>query len=67
VLELAAAREINASHVQLRGLPDRFVAAGSRDQQLAEVGLDPSSLAATLQRMVQDHHGPNAKTYTAQK
>jgi 1-deoxy-D-xylulose-5-phosphate synthase len=67
VLELAAEREINASHVQLRGLPDRFVAAASREQQLTEVGLDATSLAATLQRMVQDHHVPTARDYTSSK
>ncbi len=67
VLELAAAREIDAGHVQLRGLPDRFVAAASREQQLAEVGLDATSLAATLQRMVQDHHGPTVKDFTTPK
>ena len=51
VLELAAARGLNAANVHLLGLPDRFVGQASRQEQLAEVGLDAINMAATLKDM----------------
>jgi 1-deoxy-D-xylulose-5-phosphate synthase len=53
VLELAADRGLDSSNVRLLGLPDRFVAHGSRQGQLREVGLDADTLAATVLQM---HH-----------
>ncbi|MBI5723164.1 MAG: 1-deoxy-D-xylulose-5-phosphate synthase [Planctomycetes bacterium] len=48
VLELAAARGFNVSAFRPLGLPDRFIAHASRQQQLAEVGLDPVGLAREM-------------------
>ncbi len=51
VMELAAARGLNAARVRLLGLPDRFVAHATRAEQLAEVGLDPPALAAEMREL----------------
>ncbi len=48
VLELAASRGLDAGHVRVVGLCDRFVAHASRQQQLAECGLDAASLAEAM-------------------
>jgi 1-deoxy-D-xylulose-5-phosphate synthase len=45
VLELAAHLGLNASNVQVLGLPDHFIAHATRQEQLAQVGLDASGLA----------------------
>lgn len=50
VLELAAARSLDAANVQLIGLPDRFIAHARRSQQLAEAGLDAKALAEAMLR-----------------
>jgi len=52
VLELAAARALDAGNVRLCGLPDRFIAHASRPQQLAEAGLDADGLASAMLRAV---------------
>jgi 1-deoxy-D-xylulose-5-phosphate synthase len=52
VLELAASRGLDASGVRLMGLPDRFIAHASRQQQLAEAGLDAEHLAAAMRQLV---------------
>ena len=52
VLELAAARGLNASNVRLLGLPDRYIAHATRHEQLVEVGLCPPNIAATMKQMV---------------
>jgi 1-deoxy-D-xylulose-5-phosphate synthase len=49
VLEVLAANGYLRPVLQL-GLPDRFVEHGSRAECLAMVGLDPASLAATIDR-----------------
>ena len=51
VMELAAARGLNASNVRLLGLPDRFIAHATRQEQLVEAGLDADNLVATLKDM----------------
>jgi len=54
VLELAAGGALSpgtslpAGHVTIRGLPDRFIAHGSRTEQLADAGLDADALAAAM-------------------
>jgi 1-deoxy-D-xylulose-5-phosphate synthase len=52
VLEMAAGRGLSAANVRLLGLPDRFVAHASRQEQLTEVGLDASNVAATMREML---------------
>ncbi len=50
VMELAAAKSLDASNVHLLGLPDRFIQHASRAEQLAEVGLDADALARAMVR-----------------
>jgi 1-deoxy-D-xylulose-5-phosphate synthase len=52
VLELASSRGLNASNVRIAGIPDRFISYASRQQQLAECGLDETSLAEALREMI---------------
>ncbi len=60
VMELAAARGLDAGNVRLLGLPDRFIAHARRAQQLAEAGLDAEGVAAAMLRAVAarsvEHH-----------
>ena len=51
VLEMASAAGLNASNVRLLGLPDRFIPHASRLEQLVEVGLDATHIAATIKDM----------------
>ena len=52
VLELAASRSLSTANVRLIGLPDRYVHHASREEQLAEVGLEPANMAATIKEMI---------------
>ena len=52
VVELAASRGLSAANIRLLGLPDRFVAHASRQEQLCEVGLDATGLAASMKDML---------------
>ncbi len=52
VLELAAARGLDASNVRVLGLPDEFIPQASRQEQLADAGLGPSSIANTVAEML---------------
>ena len=52
VLELAASRGLDASGVRLLGLPDRFIAHATREEQLAEAGLAPADIAAALTDLI---------------
>ncbi len=61
VMELAASRGLDASHVRLAGIPDRFIAHASRPQQLAEAGLDAPALAATCRDMIAHYLHPTPK------
>ncbi len=44
VLEAACEAGLNTSHVRCLGLPDRFIEHGTRDELLAELGLDVEGL-----------------------
>ncbi|MBS3734798.1 MAG: 1-deoxy-D-xylulose-5-phosphate synthase [Phycisphaerae bacterium] len=59
VLEAAAERGLDASRLRLLGLPDRFVAHAARGEQLADVGLDASSLAEAMAAMVSSAAAPH--------
>ncbi len=61
VMELAAARGLDASRVRLLGIPDRFILHASRLEQMLEAGLDAANLAATLKDMIQ--HPSEIKRY----
>jgi len=52
VMELAASRGLDARNVRMLGLPDRFVAHAGRQEQLTEVGLDATTIVATVKDMV---------------
>jgi 1-deoxy-D-xylulose-5-phosphate synthase len=52
VMELAASRGLDARNVRLLGMPDRFVAHASRQEQLTETGLDAANIIATVRDMV---------------
>ncbi|HUU21125.1 MAG TPA: 1-deoxy-D-xylulose-5-phosphate synthase [Phycisphaerae bacterium] len=52
VLELAAARGLNAQNVRILGIPDRFIAHASRREQLTEVGLDATHFAAAMKDLI---------------
>jgi len=60
VMELAAARGLNASKVQLLGLPDRFIPHASRDEQLIEAGLDVPHLMAAMKKLAGQAAAPKA-------
>ena len=63
VLELASARGLPAGNVRLLGIPDRFVAHASRDEQLAEVGLDADSLAAAMTDALAEQRSASPRKY----
>jgi 1-deoxy-D-xylulose-5-phosphate synthase len=46
VLELVAAEGPVRAHVQVLGIPDRFLIHASRNESLRECGLDAASVAA---------------------
>ena len=51
VLELAQQLKLSTMQIQTLGLPrERFISQGSRQGQLAEVGLDAAGLAKTIAR-----------------
>jgi len=54
VLELAAARGLDAARVRLMGLPDRFIPHASRREQLAAAGLDAEHIAVHLRARIRD-------------
>jgi 1-deoxy-D-xylulose-5-phosphate synthase len=53
VLELAEARRIPTARLRRLGLPDRFIACASRAEQLTEVGLDATHLAAAMRELIE--------------
>ena len=57
VMELAAARGLDASHIRLLGLPDSLISHATRQEQLTRLGLDAQGLIAALREMIQ-HTSP---------
>jgi 1-deoxy-D-xylulose-5-phosphate synthase len=53
VLEAAQEMGLSAANVTRLGLPDRFIAHGSRAGQLAEAGLDPAGIAAAVLALIE--------------
>ena len=52
VLEMASSRGLDTSKVRLRGIPDRFIAHGRRQEQLTEVNLDAVNLMLSMKDMI---------------
>jgi 1-deoxy-D-xylulose-5-phosphate synthase len=50
VLEFANRAKLPAGHIEVIAIEDRFVDHGARVEVLAEVGLDPQGIAATIER-----------------
>ena len=55
VLELAASEGLPTRLVRVVGVPDRFIATASRQEQLTEVGLDATHVAASLMDLIRRH------------
>ena len=54
VLETAQEMQLTCSRLARLGIPDdRFIAHGSRAEQLAECGIDATGIAATVQRLIE--------------
>ena len=51
VCEAAADAGISAAHVERLGIPDRYIEHAERGEQLADLGLDPSGIAAACRRL----------------
>ena len=51
VIEAANDAGLSAAHVRRLGIPDRFIEHAERSEQLADLGLDPTSLAATCRQL----------------
>jgi 1-deoxy-D-xylulose-5-phosphate synthase len=52
VAEFAVAHHLPTGHLTRLGMPDRLIAHATRAEQLAEVGLDPDGLAASVRDAV---------------
>ena len=55
VLEAAADAGLNTAHVRRIGIPDRFIEHASRNQLLAELGLDAPGLVRACQAWIGQH------------
>ncbi len=51
VCEAAADAGISAAHIERLGIPDRYIEHAERGEQLADLGLDPSGIAAACRRL----------------
>jgi len=58
VLEHAVAHRLPTASVVRLGMPDRLIAHATRKEQLAEVGLDPAGLAASVRSAVRTAVAP---------
>ena len=52
VLEYAVAHDLPTEHLTRLGMPDRLIAHATRKEQLAEVGLDPPGIIASVRDAV---------------
>jgi 1-deoxy-D-xylulose-5-phosphate synthase len=51
VLELANDARLRTEHIRRLGIPDRFIEHGSRDELLADLGLDVAGLMKAAREM----------------
>ncbi len=56
VLEAASSAGLNAGHVHRLGIPDRFIEHGSRQELLADLGLDAAGIARSCRQWCGDFH-----------
>jgi 1-deoxy-D-xylulose-5-phosphate synthase len=54
VLEMANDARLRTDHIRRLGIPDRFIEHGSRDELLADLGLDVAGLMHTAREMAQE-------------
>lgn len=66
VLELVAERGWRTGPIRCVGIPDRFIAHATREEQLREVGLDASSLAAQLLDLLDTPTPLSDRTYRSE-
>ena len=52
VLEAAAEAGLDASHVRRLGIPDQFIEHGSRNELLADLGLDAAGIARACRQWI---------------
>jgi 1-deoxy-D-xylulose-5-phosphate synthase len=52
VLEEAAKRNLNTTLIKTLGLPDHWIGHGSRAEQLAEAGIDATSIATVASQIL---------------
>jgi 1-deoxy-D-xylulose-5-phosphate synthase len=52
VLEAAIANGLSTENITRLGMPERLVPHATRKEQLAEIGLDPAGIAASVKRLV---------------
>jgi 1-deoxy-D-xylulose-5-phosphate synthase len=62
VLEAAADAGLDAGRVRRLGVPDRFIEHGTRDQLLADLGLDAEGIAQTCREMSNIAAGKGVRT-----
>jgi len=62
VIEAASELGLNTSALSRLGLPDRWIAQGSRSGQLEEAGLDPASIARAVRRALARASGDSRET-----
>ena len=60
VLEEAVNRKLDASRITRLALPDRWIGHGSRNEQLAEAGIDAVGIAATAVTILDSKHSPES-------
>ncbi len=65
VLEACHERRLDASSITRIGHPDHWIYQNSRDQQLAEVGLDAASIARAVREAVDRRVGQQVQTRSA--
>ncbi len=63
VAEMAASRGISAANLRIMGIPDRYIAHATRQQQIAECGLDATALAAAMKDLIRHGAVDVAKRY----
>jgi 1-deoxy-D-xylulose-5-phosphate synthase len=65
VLEACAANGVDARHVIRRGIPDRFIEHGDRNELLTALGLDADSLADLVRIRVAEERRLSREAFTS--
>ena len=64
VLEEASNRKLDTSLITRLGLPDRWIGHGSRNEQLAEAGIDAAGIAAAVSNILNTINVPTTEVVT---